>query len=329
MKTPSARRLSIAMLAAASALVPVAVPASTAGDPGPVYVALGDSYTSAPLISRPVGEWGSTTNPYDCGKSDENYPHRLARHLGVEGTDRFVDVSCGSARTRHMDEDQTGLPAGGTNRRQLAALEEFADDPGRVTLVTVGVGGNDMGFGELQDKCIQPPEAVGGRPCRDFYENVDGAGDPSIDGDIVDHRLGILEGTLGAVVDGIRLRAPNAEVLVYGYPALLPEHTDGCYPYIPILPTDAAYLRGAEKRLNRTIRDVARAHGAHYVDWYSPSIGHDMCQPPGIAWVNGVVLAPPSYPVHPNLLGTWAAANAGIGVLDGIDFDFASGRGAT
>ena len=65
----------------------------------PVYVALGDSYTSAPLISKPVGEFGSTTNPYDCGKSDENYPHRIARHLGIENTDQFVDVSCGSARS--------------------------------------------------------------------------------------------------------------------------------------------------------------------------------------------------------------------------------------
>jgi hypothetical protein len=305
----------------------VALSTTAAQAADPVYVALGDSYTSAPLISRPVGEWGSTTNPYDCGKSDENYPHRLARHLGVEGTDQFVDVSCGSARTKHMDEDQTGLPFGGTNRRQFAALEDFADDPSRITLVSVGIGGNDLGFGELQDYCVQPPEAAGGRPCREHYENVDGAGDPSIEGDIIQHRLGLLEVSLAAVIDGIRSRAPNAEILVYGYPALLPEYTDGCYPYIPILPTDAAYLREAEKDLNRTIRDVASAGGAHYVDWYSPSIGHDMCQPPGLAWVNGVVLAPPSYPVHPNLLGTWGAANAGIGVLESIDFDFSVGRG--
>jgi hypothetical protein len=293
----------------------------------PVYVALGDSYTSAPLISRPVGEFGSRTNPYDCGKSDENYPHRIARHLGIEKTAQFVDVSCGSARTKHMEQDQTGLPAGGTNTRQFAALERYASDPNRITLVSVGIGGNDLGFGELQDYCIQPPKEVGGKPCREHYENEGGVGDPAIEGDIIQHRLRILRGSLAAVLDGITTRAPNAEVLVYGYPALLPEYTDGCYPYIPILPEDAAYLRAAEKDLNRAIRDVARAAGAHYVDWYSPSIGHDMCQPPGIAWVNGVVLAPPSYPVHPNLLGTWGGANAGIGVLDSIDFDLARGRG--
>lgn len=320
-------RLSLAALAVAALAAPAVVPASQATVASPVYIALGDSYTSAPLISRPMGTWGSKTDPYDCGKSDQNYPHRLARHLGVENTPQFIDVSCGSARTKHMEQDQTGLPAGGTNTRQFAALERFAGDPNRITLVSVGIGGNDLGFGELQDYCVQPPKEAGGKPCKDHYENVGGVGDPAIEGDIIQDRLRKLTVSLAGVLDGIRLRAPNAEILVYGYPALLPEYTDGCYPYIPILPEDAAYLRAAEKDLNRVIRTAARDKGAHYVDWYSPSIGHDMCQPPGIAWVNGVVLAPPSYPVHPNLLGTWGAGNAGIGVLTDIDFSFSTGRG--
>lgn len=50
--------------------------------------------------------------------------------------------------------------------------------------------------------------------------------------------------------------------------------------------------------------------GARYVDWYGPSIGHDMCAPPGLAWVNEAVLVPPSFPVHPNVLGTMGAAEA-------------------
>ena len=34
--------------------------------------------------------------------------------------------------------------------------------------------------------------------------------------------------------------------------------------------------------------------------------------------MNGVVLAPPSFPVHPNVLGSMGAAKAGIAVLDSL-----------
>lgn len=312
-------------------------PIARAEPPRPVYVALGDSYTSAPLISKPVGTWGGSNgynnpdDPYTCGRSDRNYPHLLAEHLGLYDPDDlvaeagehpahpgFIDVSCGSAKTKDLWSPQTGLPGGGSAPPQLSAFDRLGPDE-VATLVSIGIGGNDLGFGELTDKCVQSPHMPGGRPCREHYEN---GGD-----DILRARLVTLRAELDRALTEIHRRAPSAEVLVYGYPALLPEHRDGCYPYIPILPTDAAYLREVEKDLNDTIRAAASANDAHYVDWYSPSIGHDMCAPPAVAWVNGILVAPPSYPVHPNLLGTRGAANAGIGVLDAIEFDFA-GSGA-
>lgn len=316
-----------------------------------MYIALGDSYTSAPLISKPMGTWGgdgpgysNPENPYTCGKSDRNYPHLIAKYLGLfnpndpttivgeePGHPGFIDISCGSAKTEDMESAQQDLPGGGYNPPQFSAFERVDPTAEVVKLVTIGIGGNDLGFGELQDKCVQEPTLTG-TPCREHYENANHVGDPSIDGDIIQHRLGALRLALDHVLARIHALAPEAEVLIFSYPALLPEHRDlpvaqmqdGCYPYIPILPTDAAYLREAEKALNATIRSSAEANDAHYVDWYGPSIGHDMCQPPGRAWVNGVVLAPPSFPVHPNLLGTRGAANAGIAVLGSIPgFSFA------
>ena len=103
--------------------------AGTARADGGVYVALGDSYTSGPLIPNQHGE------PIDCGRSDHNYPSLVAEAFKV---DTFVDVSCGSAETKHMTEPQTDLPLGGTNPPQFNALRADA------TLVTVGIGGNDQ-----------------------------------------------------------------------------------------------------------------------------------------------------------------------------------------
>jgi hypothetical protein len=109
-----------------------------------------------------------------------------------------------------------------------------------------------------------------------------------------------------------------------GYPALLPETGDGCYPYIPILPEDVHYLRGIQKALNQMLEAQVAAGGVGYVDWYAPSIGHDACQPPGFAWVNGAVVVPPSYPAHPNQLGTAGGAAAVLEALERDRFAFAS-----
>lgn len=340
-------RVPLAGLALSVVAAALVVPMARAADPvdtrTPVYIALGDSYTAAPLSSKPVGTWGgdgpgysNPDDPYTCGRSDRNYPHLIAQHLGLYDPNDltqelgehpahpgFIDISCGSARTKHMTEAQGGLPGGGEAPPQFDAFGRVDPATQVVKLVTLGIGGNDLGFGELTDKCVQAPHMPGGTPCHVYYERTG----------VLQQRLAKLRTDLAGVIAQLHVLAPEAEVLVFGYPALLPEHrpglpaelADGCYPYIPILPADAAYLRDVEKELNAAIAEVALANDARYVDWYGPSVGHDMCQPPGLAWVNGVVVAPPSYPVHPNVLGSMGAAEAGIDVLTGIDgFSFAA-----
>ena len=54
-----------------------ALTASAADAADGVYVALGDSYTSAPLVPNQHGE------PIDCGRSDHNYPSLVAQEFQV------------------------------------------------------------------------------------------------------------------------------------------------------------------------------------------------------------------------------------------------------
>ena len=108
---------------------------------------------------------------------------------------------------------------------------------------------------------------------------------------------------LGAALDEIHRRAPNAVVLVVSYPTALPDNAKGCYPYVPIENADMPYLVAKFKQMNAELAEQASLHNARYVDIYTSSIGHDACKPPGLAWVNGAVLVPPSFPAHPNQLG--------------------------
>ncbi|MEW6473913.1 MAG: SGNH/GDSL hydrolase family protein [Actinomycetota bacterium] len=255
------------------------------------YVALGDSYTAGPGIPNQLPESGA------CGRSDHNYPHLVAAALGVE---RFTDVSCGSATTDHMAQAQP-LPGGLTNGPQLDALGDDVD------LVTLGIGGNDIGFGEIIVTCavrsaVLPITA----PCRDHYHR---------NGDELGRRIDATAPKVAAVLAAIRGRAPAARILVVGYPVILPADGPGCWPLMPVAAGDVAWLRTVQGRLNAMLAGEAARAGATFVDTYSSSVGHDVCRLPGRKWVEGFVPTAPASPVHPNALGM---ANTAEQVLESL-----------
>ncbi|MGD9528054.1 MAG: GDSL-type esterase/lipase family protein, partial [Pseudonocardia sp.] len=109
--------------------------------------------------------------------------------------------------------------------------------------------------------------------------------------------------------------APQARVLLVGYPALLPDTGPGCFPVVPFSAGDVDYLRGVEKKLNAMLAEQAAAAGADYVDTYTPSIGHDMCAAHGTRWVEGLIPTSPAAPAHPNAAGMRGMADAVLGAL--------------
>jgi len=257
------------------------------------YVALGDSYTSGPGIPIQIPQAAG------CGRSDRNYPHLVAAALAVT---QFTDVSCASATTAHMTEAQP-LPDGLIHGPQLDAVSPDVD------LVTLGIGGNDIGFGEIIATCVSHSLLIPlGSPCQAHYTRQ---------GDELGARI---EGTapkVAAVLSGIRERAPAARVLVIGYPVILPATGPGCWPLMPIAVGDVAWLRTVEARLNAMLADEAAAAGATFVDTYASSVGHDVCRLPGSKWVEGLVPTAPASPVHPNALGMANSAEQVLFALTG------------
>ena len=261
----------------------VAPGAAGAHEPPSSYVALGDSYTAGPLI--PLQE----TDPLGCLRSDHNYPHLVAAALGVS---TFRDPSCSGAETEDMTSPQGVDP--GPNPPQFDSLDRDTE------LVTLGIGGNDIGFSEIIENCFASTPT--GHPCQDHYV-VNGH-------DELAERIDNTAPKVAAVLRGIHQRAPKARVFVVAYLAILPESGPGCWPQLPIAPEDVPYLRGIEKKLNAMLAEQAVAKGVAFVDAYAPSIGHDACQLPGVRWVEPAVPASPAAPVHPNLFGMQGYAAA-------------------
>lgn len=252
-----------------------------------VYAALGDSYTSGPGIPDQVDA--------RCARSDRNYPSLVARDHDITA---FTDVSCGGATTAEMWQAQ------GTNKPQLDALTRHT------TLVTLQIGGNDVGFGPIIVTCaglsVTDPA---GNPCQRHYE--------ATGTDQLAENVLRTAPKVAAVLTAVHQRAPQARVVVVGYPDLLPDSGIGCFPAVPFAAGDFAYLRDTEKRLNTMLRQEARAAHAEYVDTYGPTIGHDMCQTPADRWIEPLVPASPAAPAHPNAKGEQAMAGAVLERLDG------------
>ncbi|MDQ3405394.1 MAG: SGNH/GDSL hydrolase family protein [Actinomycetota bacterium] len=269
-------------------LLLVISPASASADSG--YVALGDSYASGPGIPAHTGE------PAGCGRSDQNYPAVLARWLRAQP---FTDVSCGGATTEHMSGAQP--VSGGTNPPQLDALRPDT------ALVTLTIGGNDIGFGEILATCGRLGAGdPTGDPCRRHY-TASGR-------DVLAGRIQTTAGRIATVLTEIKKRSPRAKLVVVGYLRILPD-APGCWPQVPFAAKDTAYFDATERLLNRSTAEVARAAGARFVNPYLFSAHRDACQVPERRWVEPLRPASPAASMHPNAAGmkvvaglTWLVA---------------------
>ncbi len=250
------------------------------------YVALGDSFTAGPLIPKQHGK------PFACLRSDHNYPALVARSLRLT---KFTDVSCSAATTADMARPQQVLFG-----HNIAQLDAVTPD---TALVTVGIGGNDVGFSKTLYACAGlSVTAPAGAPCLRHF------------GATLDRRVTDTAPRVAAVLQSIRARAPRARILVVGYLRLLPART-GCWPQVPTAAGDIPYLDGIERSVNTMLAEQARRAGAGFVDTYHGAAGHDMCS--ARRWVENILITHAAAPVHPNAAGMRFVAGrvlAAIGV---------------
>jgi lysophospholipase L1-like esterase len=289
--TASARPHATAATPAATGTPATGTPAATAPRPAATaltgrYVALGDSYTATPLSPRLTGAADRA-----CQRSTHDYPYLVAAALGA--AIKLTNVSCFGATTRDLSQAQhTSGPA---NPAQLDALSA-AD-----RLVTVQIGGDDIGFSGIATTCGGLSLTnLNGDPCRQHYTK--GGSDQ------LAQAVTQAAPQVAAALAAIRQRAPHARLLVVGYPDILPVQGNGCWPEVTVARGDLPYLRGVETGLNAMLEAQARQAGATFVDTYTPSIGHDACQPSGTKWVEGLIPTSAALPLHPNGLGEQAMA---------------------
>jgi lysophospholipase L1-like esterase len=238
--------------------------------PGSTYVALGSSYAAGTGIEPLV----------DGCRSSLNYPRRVAEALDLE----LVDVSCGGATTPQViDQPQGDLPP------QAGAVT--AD----TSLVTVTIGGNDIGYIATALGCGDP------------------ATECSVDQAALDAGIPQVRSSLLSLIDLLGTMAPEATIVLVTYPVLVPETECAALSFSP---TEAALVRDIGERLQGVFLEVASETDIVLVDPYSAPGDHGPCAPDGERWVVGKDPAPgEAFAYHPNADGHAAIADLIVGAL--------------
>jgi lysophospholipase L1-like esterase len=195
-----------------------------------------------------------------CQRSNHSYAKQLAAQEGMT----LSLVACSGARIPDV------------RANQLGALSAATD------LVTISIGGNDAGFSSVITQCALPfPFTCTSNitNARSFITNT-------------------LPGQLEALYTEIETRAPNAQVIVVGYPRLF--NGEECNFGARIRAAEQSSLNGVADLLATKTAAIAAAHGFDFVDPRAAFNPHRICD--DVEWLNGLS-NPVGESYHPNRLG--------------------------
>ena len=266
------------------------------------YVALGDSFSSG----EGVPPFRPGTDQYlpvrdTCHRSFRGYPALIAGRRSSPGTWGFW--ACSGALT----SDMTGTNHEDPN--EIAQLDRISrpgtSDP-RVDLITVTIGGNDAQFGVVTMACFFARIVPGLEDCQaDWRAKVKNA-------------IARLRGTLPRLYRTMHQRAPNARILVLGYPNPFPASApplSKCRLWLE--PADIRFFHDEVEALNASVRYAASKTTGAQVRYLAPTgfAGHDACS--DTSWFNGLNFVPTEfrYSFHPNLLGQRRLARIALAAI--------------
>jgi lysophospholipase L1-like esterase len=208
-----------------------------------------------------VGTRSYISDGTSCQRSTYAYPWLIASSRGY--TLNFK--ACSGAKIPDVTNNQ------------LSALSAATSH------VTITVGGNDAGFASVLTECAQPW----------WSSDCNGAIDKA-----QNYINNTLPGKLSTLYASIRTKAPNARVVVVGYPRIF--NGEDCNAGTWFSPAEETRLNQTADLLNSRTSAQASARGFSFANPAGRFVGHAVCD--GVEWLNGL-----SHPIfesyHPNRSG--------------------------
>jgi lysophospholipase L1-like esterase len=197
-----------------------------------------------------------------CDRSGRAYPVLWAR---AHAPASFTFAACARATTSSVISGQ------------LSALSH------RTTLVSITIGGNDVGARSVLETCV----LFSTRDCVHAISAAEAA------------MTSTLPRALDRLLAAIATAAPNARVVVLGYPRLYDLARSGAC--IGLSTTDRTDLNQAADELDAQLQAAARRHRDVFADVRSAFRDHEICDTP--RWLHSVDWLDPIASYHPTAAG--------------------------
>jgi hypothetical protein len=196
----------------------------------------------------------------DCKRSTKAYPYLWA---AAHSPSSFDFTACSGART------------GDVLANQLAPLSAAT------ALVSISVGGNDAGFADVMTTCVLQSDSACVSRINTAKAYVDST----------------LPGQLDGVYSTIRTKAPNARVVVLGYPRFYKLGTSCA----GLSETKRKAINDAADHLDTAIAKRAANHGFVFGDVRPTFTGHEICS--GSSWLHSLNWLNIGESYHPTAAG--------------------------
>jgi lysophospholipase L1-like esterase len=234
----------------AAAFIPVSGPSWT-------YTAMGDSYSSG--VGSPPYDTGTASG---CERSQQAFGRQFAQQQSGIGDAGIQHIACSGATINNLLSSGTGQ-----NGEQPQISQMYSGSK----LVTVTIGGNDIGFAGVLTNCLLNPlttceSAYNGDNTSNLYTKIDN-----------------LEPQLVDAYEAMKSAAPQAKIVAVTYPLLF---TPGVACQTLSVP-DVNYLNNVGLYLDSAIISAAKAAGIDALDERYAFLGHQLCSS-GTSWVNSV-----------------------------------------
>lgn len=282
------------------------------------YLALGDSYTSGEGAFDYRA--GTDTGTNVCHLSQRSYPLLISEQLFSSGH----SVACSGTVLHDVWPDQPasypGQVSGGIARDRRASddvaqiLADFS--PGYLSqaefvnyyqpgIITVSVGGDDIGFGDIIQNCVEPHISLhlSDSTCYDTYE------DRLEIKQLIDHTVP----KWATLYKKLKSKSPGSTVFAIGYPQIAVD-TGDCALNVHLSKSELEFSEELVDYINGAVQRASGQAGVQYIDIGQALNGHRLCETAGYAVaVNGLtagsdggifglkIFGKESY--HPNALG--------------------------
>jgi lysophospholipase L1-like esterase len=250
------RVLSVAIAISATAATVLFSAASATAVGAVNYVALGDSYASG------VGADNHHSSTGSCYRSPNAYPVLWSN---AKSPTSFSIVACSGATTTDLINNQVSALSSST------------------TLVSVTIGGNDVGFASVLQTCVLWSTST----CVAAINTAENEANTQ------------LPGELDNALNSIRAHAPNARIVLLDYPELYDlSKSSTC---VGLSTTDRTDLNQAVDIIDTQISAAAGRAGDVFGDVRAAFVGHEICD--ADSWLRSVDWLDLTESYHPTASG--------------------------